>query len=60
MKNQLRADTRQQHLVVVYTKADMLVRALAGREALLEYVRADPADALKDVARYVARMRHDF
>ncbi|MBP7936369.1 MAG: hypothetical protein KA354_17150 [Phycisphaerae bacterium] len=57
LNNSLQGDTRSQHLVVVYTKADELIAShLASRPGLQEYIRHEDLDELKDPKKYLARV----
>ena len=50
-------DTRNQNLVVVFTKADILAKYLSDWEALHAYVARDPYTDLRDVFQYLAGVR---
>ncbi|HSA29423.1 MAG TPA: hypothetical protein P5159_23080 [Phycisphaerae bacterium] len=57
LNNSLQGDTRSQHLVVVYTKADELIAShLAMKPALQEYIRHEDSDELKDPKKYLAKV----
>lgn len=57
LNNSLHGDTRSQHLVVVYTKADELVGSyLASRPVLQEYIRHEDPNELRDPKKYLTRV----
>ena len=53
----MKAKTRNQHLVVVYTKADRLKSELTRCPTTLEHLSTPTADALRDIKRYQERLK---
>jgi len=53
---ELNANTKHQHLVVVYTKADEIFELLKGREELNDYIRRNSIDGLVHLQNYMREM----
>jgi hypothetical protein len=49
-------DTRKQHLVVVYTKADMLISTLHRYPDVVSYLQEESWDTLHNIRKYLALM----
>ncbi len=54
---QMKAKTRKQHLVVVYTKADLLQERLTDRPDLLSYLQHSEQETIGNVKQYVQRLK---
>jgi hypothetical protein len=53
----MKAKTRNQHMVVVYTKADRLKPLLSNCPTTLQHLASPTAEALRDMKRYQERLR---